>query len=506
MTGGPLIGGIDAGTSRIRAIVFEPDGRVVATDERPTPVTVLGEGSAEHDMDSIVSAAMEALNGALAQLDNRRRVVSLAVASFGEAGTLVDGKGRPLCEVIAWYDTRTAGELTELNEWIDARSLHAVTGLCPDPTFTLLKLLWLKKHRAEAFGAAHCWLHIADYLAFYLSGVMGTDTSLASRTMALDLANGCWSNEILDAAGIRRSILAELLPMGMKLATVRPELASRLGLDPACVVATGGHDHVAAAVAIAANRPGTLMDSMGTAEALSLAHTAPMLRPEVGQVGLNQGLIEVGGERSYYLFGGLPTSAGAIEWFRRSMTGGEDHAQLIAAARDVQPGSQGVGFFPHLRLGSPPYPDPVARGAFYGLGADIGRAVLYRAVLEGVALDTAHILHSMLRFYPRDSVGRIIAVGGSTRNDLLMEIKAALYNRPIEIAVMPEAVSLGAAMLGGMAAGVYASLGEAQAACRPLSRRVEPDPSLLWAPREKLMMRYAHGYLLKRELCNSQTM
>ncbi|MEZ5847944.1 MAG: FGGY family carbohydrate kinase [Geminicoccaceae bacterium] len=499
MSGGPLVGGIDAGTSRIRAILFEADGTLVAADERPTPVDVLGEGSAEHDMEAIADAALAALDGALARIDDRKRLRSLAVASCGEAGTLVDAAGRPLTRVIAWYDTRTAKDLADFTGHFGFERLQAITGLCPDPTFTLLKLLWLRRNEPAVFARATRWLHVADYLAFTLSGEMATDTSLASRTMAIDLARGCWSREILDAARIPFDLMPRLLPMGTRLGTLRQDVASALGLDPACTIATGGHDHIAGAVAIGGDRAGTLVDSMGTAEALNLSRPSPVGDPEAGRLGYNQGLLHIE-TKTWYMFSGLPTSGGAIEWFRRGVAGGESHASLIEAASGVPAGSHGVGFFPHLRLGSPPFPDPVARGGFFGLGADIERPVLYRAVLEGVALDTAQILRRMVEFDGGARIDRILAIGGSTRNDLLMRIKAALFGRAIDIAVMPEAVSLGAAILGGLAAGIWGSLAEAQEACRPELRRIEPDEAMLWGDRDTLIDRYAEGYALQRQL------
>ena len=496
----PLICGIDIGTSTIKAIVFKSNGEAIAAAERSTPVLVLGKGSAEHDIDELTNGAMEALREALSRLDDRSCVRSIAVASFGEAGTLIDQKNRPCGPVIAWYDTRTLPDLERLFGRISAFDIQQITGLCPDPTFSLLKLLWFKREHDFEFENAVRWLNMADYLGFKLSGEMATDSSLASRTMALDLNRGTWSKELLKAADISQDLFAPLCPMGMKLGPVCPEIASNLGLDPTCVVATGGHDHVAGAIAIGADKPGTLMDSMGTAEALSLARTSPLIDPEIGARGINQGMIHIAGQRSYYLFGGLPTSAGAIEWFRREIARDQDYAELIKAAIDVPAGSLGVGFMPHLRIGSPPFPDPVARGGFFGVGADVNEAVLFRAVLEGIALDTAHILRSMSDGAQANQIDRIIAIGGSTKNELLLAIKASLYDRPTEVASMPEAVCLGAAMLGGLAAGVYDSLEQAQSACRPNVNIIEPCSSTLWGDPADLIDLYGRRYELFRQL------
>ncbi len=151
------------------------------------------------------------------------------------------------------------------------------------------------------------------------------------------------------------------------------------------MIGVGGHDHFCGALAIGADRAGVVMDSMGTAEALTLMLDRPSATTALADAGLNQGMLRVD-EPVYYVFGGLPTSAAAVEWFRGLM-GGADHEVLVAEAKAVPPGADGLLFLPHLRLGSPPFPDPIARGAFLGLADTTGRAALYRAVLEGLAAD-----------------------------------------------------------------------------------------------------------------------
>jgi len=494
MTDQPLIGGIDAGTSRIRAIAFDLDGRTVAAADRPTPVIARGTGRAEHDAEALIAAVLDTLAELAAALDDPGRLRSIAVASVGEAGLLVDAAGRALSPIIAWYDTRTTGALAWMLEEIGRERLFRTTGLTPDPTFSLAKLVWLKRHMAEAYAAAAGWLHVADYIAWRLTGIAATDPSLASRTMALDLEKGAWASDLMQAVGVAPALMPEIRPLGARLGRLRPELADRLGLARDCVMGVGGHDHICGAVAIGATRPGVLMDSMGTAEALTLVGAAPSRDPALLEAGFNQGRIEAGGEALYYVFGGLPTSAGAIEWFRRHIAGDAGHAELIARARRVPPGSGGSLFLPHLRLGSPPFPDPVGRGAFLGLGDDADLSTLYRAVLEGVALDGANIVETLIRHLPDRPIERVMAIGGSTRNRLLLEIKAGLFERPVEVAEMAEASALGAAMLGALAAGIAPDLAILRRTLLPGFERVEGDPDWPLTARRRLKAVYARAY------------
>jgi xylulokinase len=497
---GPLLCGVDAGTSRVRAVLFDLRGVAVAEASRPTPTELLGPGEAQHDAEALWTTAAAVLREATGQIDDPRRVRGVAVASMGEAGTLLDRSGRALVPLLAWYDTRTAPLLDRLLGEVGFETLHRLTGLCPDPTFSLLKLLWLKEHRPEAFARASAWLQVSDLIAWRLSGQIATDTSLASRTMALDLAHGRWADELLRAVDVPARLFPRLAGSGERLGCVTAEAAAATGLPEGCAVGVAGHDHVCGMLAAGADRPGILLDSMGTAEALTYVIEAPSGDPELGQAGFNQGLIRLD-RPLWYVFGGLPTSAACVEWFRAAQ--GQpppDHATLIAEAAAAPPGSGGVLFLPHLRIGSPPFPDPIARGAFLGLTDGTDRGALFRAVLEGLALDAANLLRVLGERFAMPRPQRLIAIGGSTRNRLLMAIKASLYGQAIDVAETTECTSLGAAMLGGVAAGLFASHGEARAAMAPAFATIGPAGGFPAAEREPAQRRYAAAYAAARQL------
>ena len=494
----PLLCGIDAGTSQVRALVFTLEGKVVASATEPTPMRLLGPDSAELDADGLWQIVLAMLRRVAAQLPDPQAVRSIAVASVGEAGVLLAEDGQPLAPIIAWYDTRTTGELEWLLSAIGFERLHGITGLCADPTFSLLKLMWLKRHAPEMFAAARHWLNVGDYLAWRLSGERATDFSLASRTLMLDLPQRIWATPLLEAADIPAALLPPLLASGTALGRLRPEVARATGLPADCVVGVGGHDHVCGLIAAGADRPGVLLDSLGTAEALSFVNEAPLTDPALGWDGFNQGVIKV--ERPlYYVFGGLPTAAASVEWFR-ALYAGVDHATLIAEAAAAPAGCDGVLFLPHLRLGSPPFPDPIGRGAFLGLSAATRRGSLFRALLEGIALDGANILKALQKHVGAGTPDRILAIGGSTRNQLLMRLKATAYGMPISVLDLPDTTCLGAALLGGLAAGVFADLAAARAQLTVPIREVLPDPDWGDGQRIQRQLIYAAAYSALRPL------
>ena len=493
----PLICGIDAGTSQVRALVFGTDGTVVASAAQPTPTRLLGSDRAELDAQGLWSSVVAVLRRVAAEVPDPKTIRSIAVASVGEAGVLSAADGRPLGPVIAWFDTRTRGELDWLLAQVGFEPLHRLTGLCADPTFSLLKLLWYKRHRPDDFAAARHWLNVGDYLAWRLCGERATDLSLASRTMLLDIGAGRWSGWLMERCGLPATLLPPLRPSGSRLGRILPEIAAVTGLPDDCVVGIGGHDHVCGMIAAGADAPGVMLDSLGTAEALTLTCDRPLTDPAVGRAGFNQGVFAVEAPL-YYVFGGLPTAAGAVEWFR-SLYPGVGHTTLIAEAESAAP-SENVLFLPHLRLGSPPYPDPAARGAFLGLSAGTSRGALFRAVLDGIALDGAHILDTMLRLLAVQPPRRIIAIGGSTRNLLLMRLKAAAFGTPLAVLDLPDTTCLGAALLGGIAGGVFADLAEARAALSLPVRTAAPMPEWDQRFRERRLATYGAAYAALRPL------
>jgi xylulokinase len=162
----------------------------------------------------------------------------------------------------------------------------------------------------------------------------------------------------------------------------------------------------------------------------------------------------------------------------------------------MPPGSHGLCFLPQLRGGDQPYPNPHARGAFIGISGDSSPGALFRSVLEGLCLYTRLELDHLSAIKGVAPITRIRVIGGGTRNDLLMKIKASVYGRPLEVTPLSEATCLSAAILGGLGAGIFASVPEAlNQMAEGLGQRqiVEPDPE--WAARYEELYRAVYAHL-----------
>lgn len=451
----PLLVGLDVGTTNIKAVIFDINGQPVAQASVSTPTYYPQPSWAYYKAEELWQRTVEAIRLAVAKIDDPGRIVSVAAASMGEAGAPIDAHGQPTYDVIAWFDGRTQPQIEWLDRTIGKDRLFDITGLSLQPIFGLGKLLWLKENQPDAFARTVRWLNMADYIAYRLCGVPATDYSLASRTMALNLRRLQWADDLLQEVGLPADLFAPVCVSGTRLGPVLPEVAAMTGLPTTAQVATGGHDHVCGALAVGVTEPGSLLNSLGTAENLFLPLNQPLTDAEMGRQGYTQGVHVVPGQ--YYVFGASYTSGACVDWLRQ-IFGGGDYAALIAAAEQVPPGSLGVCFLPHLRLANPPYDDPLGRGAFIGLSTDVKPATLFRAVLEGLAYESHYVVDSLLKFMDTSTLHRIHAIGGGTRNRLLMQLKATVFNQAVIVTTMTEATSLGAALLGGLGAGVYADV------------------------------------------------
>jgi xylulokinase len=472
---GPAIVGVDIGSSSIKAVAFDPAGRKLAAASRPTPMVRMPTGG-EYDPDAIFDTALAALAEVAEGLAGRP-VAGIAATSVGESCVILDGEGRALSPSLAWFDRRTADDAKAVAGTVGNDRVFAITGVRVEFNFTLVKLMWMKRHWPEAFAKARRVVMMADWIAFRLSGVAATDPTLAGRTQYYDAGANHWSDELLGLVGRDADFPAPVRVGGTALGPVRADVLAATGLAGTPIVGVGGHDHIVGAMACGLYRPGTLVDSMGTAEALILGTTTPLADQDPLRRGYLQAPVDPG--RMYWVGGSIFTSGGAVEWVR-ALTGGPDQATLIGEGSAVPPGAEGVVFVPHVGNGvSPPHADPNARGAFVGLTTGTTRGALYRSVLEGLAMQARLILDDMTRLpgiTPPDGPPRL--TGGGSRNRLFLDIKVNVFGRPVVVVDESESTALGAALLGGVAAGLYADVEAAVAGLDRKDRIVEPEPKI----------------------------
>jgi xylulokinase len=318
--------------------------------------------------------------------------------------------------------------------------------------FTAPKLLWLRTHEPEAYDRIRHVLLPKDYVRLRLTGVRAIDVADASGTLLFDVAGRRWSDEVLAVL----ELPSEWLPPAFE--------------SPAVPGAPGAGDQAAGALGVGVDRPGPVSVVLGTSGVVFAA--LPEYRPDPeGRAHVFCHAVPGG----WHAMGVMLSAAGSLRWFRDIAAPGVPFDRLVEEADAVGPGCDGVLFAPYLSGERTPHADPNARAAFTGLELRHSRAVLTRAVLEGVAFGLRDSLELLRDLGVEPAVGR--ASGGGARSRLWLTIVASALGIPLEVAEAEEGAAYGAALLAGVAGGTFADVHEAVARCVRVRERVEPDPA-----------------------------
>jgi xylulokinase len=378
----------------------------------------------------------------------------------------LDRNDTPIRPAILWNDQRTAAQCETITERVGASRLTEIAGNPALTGFQAPKILWLRDEEPAAFERVASVLLPKDYIRLRLTGERATDASDASGTLLLDLRERKWSREILDALEIPAGWLPGVFEGPEQTGHVRPDIASELGLHHQLPVAAGGSDNAAAAVGNGVVREGLASCSIGTSGVL-FAHSDALAPDPSGRL---HAFCHAVPER-YHLMGVTLAAGGALRWWR-DLLGRASYDELGELASQAPPGSEGLLFLPYLTGERTPHLDPHARGAFIGLTSRHQISHLTRAVMEGVAFSLRDSLEIMedLGTTPAE----IRATGGGARNQFWRQLLADVFGRPIVRTLVDEGPAYGAALLAGVAAGVFENVDDACArvslrpgACEP---------------------------------------
>ncbi|HLH67787.1 MAG TPA: xylulokinase [Candidatus Dormibacteraeota bacterium] len=483
-----LLAGLDVGTGGVRVVVIDESGRVRATTESTYPLHQPRPGWAEQDPEDWWRGTEVALARAVEMIGGDE-IVGLGLAGQMHGAVFLDAAHRVIRRAILWNDQRTSAQCRRMTELVGERRLLEVTGNPALTGFQAPKILWLRDEEPRCFRRVARVLLPKDYVRLRLTGEFATDASDASGTLLLDLRRRNWAQPILEALEIPGDWLPPVREAPEPAGALRAAPASSLGLRPGIPVAAGGGDNAAAAVGTAVVAPGRVSCSIGTSGVLFAPTSALALDPSGRVHALCHAV-----PGAYHLMGVTLSAGGSLRWWRdllRGAGGAGDYDQLVAAAAAVPVGAEGLLFLPYLNGERTPHLDPLARGQFFGLTSRHTFAHLTRAVMEGVLLGLRDVLQAMrsLGLAPTE----VRATGGGARNPLWLRLAADVLGLPVSRPLVEEGAAYGAALLAGVAAGVYRDLTEACARVALRPEVVEPDPARV-AAYEQLHQLYRELY------------
>ncbi len=457
--------GIDIGTTNTKVAVYSKRGKRLAQAKAFTPKGKSSDGHINFFPDKIWTTTARLIKQAVREADVE--IAAMAVSSFGEAGVTLDKNFEPTYDVIPWYDEqRTIKQLEQLSKKIDAKHFYAITGLYPSAIHSVFKWLYLEEEKPKVWQRTKLWLSMADFIGYKLSGTAFMEAGQAARTMAYDVVKNKWSHDILNAAGLTANFLPPVVPATTPLGDITKEASKLTGLSEGTPVFVGGHDHFCAALACGALSPEVGLDSLGTSEAFTIGLKGNANPKKSLGFGVGPHVLE---NYSYFL-GGIYTSGGVLSWLK-TLLSLENFSDLPRFAAKVQPGESPL-FIANFHGAAPPFNDPRAAGAFLEVKPEHSREHFARAVMEGIAFE----LKTSFPLFEKVTGQRmeLIRMVGS-QSALWEDIRAAIYERPVEISALEDMVTMGTALLAGLGANIYTSPREAIALTYKVKRTVNPD-------------------------------
>lgn len=471
--------GLDIGTTSVKAGVFDASGRQLAAAGEEYRIDHPAPDRAEIDAETYWTATVATIRRALKTAGvHPSRVAAIAVSSQGETVVPVDAGGRALGPAVVWLDNRALIEARELAEKFGKAAVYDRTGIPSiTPTWTACKLLWWRRHEPELFAAARHFLLVEDFILHRLSGRFVTDGGVQCTTLLFDIRSHGWWDAMLDAVGVGRERMPELVRPGAVVGTLTQPAAAALGLPAGVHVVAGGMDQGAGAAGVGNLRNDVVSESTGGALTLqaSVEHHGGDLT--------GQTPVYIHSAPDRYLYCPVcPTGGMALTWFRDHF-GAEEVAQaaregrsaydlLTELAATVPPGAEGLTMLPHLMGAFSPEYEPEARGVFYGFTLHHGRPHFVRAVLEAVAFMLRRNLEMLSA--AGAAATQIRSHGGGARSAVWNQIKADACGLPVITLEGDDAAVRGDAMIAGVAVGIFPDLAAAAATMVTTRDRYEP--------------------------------
>jgi xylulokinase len=470
----PSFLGVDVGTSGVKAILVAADGDVISSAVTPLELSTPQPGWAEQEPESWWAASIASIKTVLAA-EPRATVGAVGVTGQMHSSVFLDARGEVIRPALLWCDGRTTAECREITELVGGEQrLRELACNAALEGFTLPKVLWLRNNEPQAFGRLATVLLAKDFVRYRLVNELASEPSDASGTLMFDTARAHWSDEILAAVDLPRSLVPTIGGSAEVLGRVTRDASKLTGLAVGTPVVGGGADNACGAAGVGAVRRDEAVVSWGTSGTVLAPTGAPRVDPELRthtfcHVAPNE----------WYTMGVVLSAGGAFAWYRdwaaRDLASMPDaNERLSAEAANVPRGANGLTFLPYLQGDRTPHRDASARGAFLGLSLAHTRAHATRAVLEGICFalrDSMSILRE-LGVAPE----HLLLTGGGARSAGVRTLQAEVLGLPVTTVNREEGPAYGAALLAAVGAGVFPDLASAAKATVTRSELEHPAP------------------------------
>ncbi len=459
--------GVDLGTSAVKLLLMDENGKIKKTVSREYPLYFPHPGWSEQKPEDWYIQSMDGLKELLRD-EKKEEVAGISFGGQMHGLVLLDENDEVIRPALLWNDGRTYEECDYLNNVIGKDKLSEYTANISFTGFTAPKILWVKNKEPENFARIKKIMLPKDYLAYRLSGVHCTDVSDASGMLLFDVKNRTWSKEMCEICSVKPEWLAKVYESYEVVGTLKKEVAEELGIPAAAKVIAGAGDNAAAAVGTGTVGDGRCNISLGTSGTIFISSR------KFG-VDKNNALHSFDhADGTYHLMGCMLSAASCNKWWMDEILKTKEYAKEQEGIDKL--GENHVFFLPYLMGERSPHNNPNARGTFTGITMDTTREDMTQAVLEGVAFalrDSLEVAKSL-----GIPITRTKICGGGAKSPLWCKMIANILNLKVDKIESEEGPALGAAMLAAVGCGVYGSVEEIAEKMVKVVDTIEPDPSI----------------------------
>lgn len=447
--------GVDLGTSSVKLLLMDEKGKVIQTVSKEYPVYYPRAGWAEQNPEDWWTATREGIQEILAASG----IAGANVQSIGLSGqmhglVLLDKDNSVLMPALLWCDQRTQDEC----DYITAKlgpDLSKYTGNKALTGFTAPKVLWVKRNRPEVYEQIAHVLLPKDYIRFKLTGEYASEVSDASGTLFFDVANRCWSLEMLELLGLSKEVLPKCYESFEVTGKITKEAAELTHLGSGIPVVGGGGDQAAGAVGTGIVSAGMVSVALGTSGVVFACQEEYAVDDE------NRLHAFCHSNGKWHVMGVMLAAASCLKWWVEEVCQLDDSGfvLLLEEAQKVAPGSEGLIFLPYLMGERTPYSDPNARGTFIGLSMVHSRAHMTRAILEGVSFGLRDSLEIIRE---QNLPTTVVRVSGGGANSLVWrQMLADIFGLRVEVVNSVDGPAFGAAILAAVGVGAFDNVEDA---------------------------------------------
>jgi len=470
---------VDLGTTAIKILLFQSDCQFISNSTQEYKLLTPTELAVELEVEKYWNAFKKGLAEVLTQANiNSSKIKSIGISAQGETLILVDKEGKPLNNAVVWLDNRAQQEAEELVKEFGNENTYHITGQVEIvPTWPAAKILWFKKHKPNTYRQVAKFLLIEDYFIYRLCGKYVCEGSLICSTVYWDIIKKVWWKDMLSYLGVKEVQLPEIRESGEVVGSIQPKIARELGLSADTLVATGALDQACGAIGVGNLVPGVISENTGAALAICATVDHPIFDKKRRMPCHYHGIPDT------YMAHTFTTGGMGLRWFRDKFCSLEidissfikidSYNLLDQEAAQVPPGCNGLVMLPHLQGAMAPESNPKAKGVFYGFTLHHGKAHFIRSIMEAIAFAVQRNIDVLEDLGIK--VDEIRSLGGGSRSLLWSQIKADVTQRSVYIMENEEAACLGAAMLAGVATGIYPNLKVANKKMVSIKKQVKPN-------------------------------